>query len=248
MKILTELSGYGHYGICSHLPSDIDDLVKANERHPTLSRWETSPSGDVFGIDYSLWRLRDTLDEEQEDQSTFRVAWRPSQLAGAMQSIGALGMVLPEAPSFEERYKLLQEENERFKQSLGLAFSIHRNENGWHVRASFGEPIWDVIETDLFAKEAMPKVIRDLELFWEDQDGYKRRLHSTCVHDGVDGKTLQIYHPSGNGLWISGSRKYYDDHQLTDHNTDCFDQAFAHVYGLCVVLKYCREEIAKNVQ
>lgn len=239
MKILTELSGFGHYGVCSIISADqLDRMLTNFPKH--LEGWELSQPDRITGIDASLWRLTD-LDENED---TCRYAWRPDKLHAAMRSIGILDRLSPGFEDFNVNLKAGKEDEQTFLASNSLNFSISRNENGWHVRGSFGYQIWDVIESDYFSSDLLPRVVRELELYWEDQNGRSQRMPNTFVHDGAEGKTLQIYHPVGNGCWISGARKKRGDHQLCDHNTDYEAQAFGHIFGLCLVQKYCREHLA----
>jgi hypothetical protein len=115
--------------------------------------------------------------------------------------------------------------------------------NGWYVKANFDDPIWDVIESPQFPK-LLPQINRDIQLWWQDQSNTEMPAQLCTVFRGIDGPTLQVYHPGSSGLWIVGARKKtHGSFQISDHNTDSSSDAFAHVYALCVILKYCREHL-----
>ena len=240
MIILTELSGRGYYGICSIVPRQIVPQLMENisnlrpEAKELYGLWskpdfDSDPWGRT-GLDESLKCL--ATDNESDN---IRLGWIPGKIRQALISMELLELCNDQ--DFKSRLDQLKEPV--------LEITVGQGNNGWFVRANLGYPIWDIIEGSNFSKDVLPTIKQRIQYFWEDQSGscYKNSMSNTVVHDGVNGKTLQLYHPIGNGLWITGSRKDFMGYQLTDHNTDTHIQAFAHIYGLCVVLDECRKQL-----
>lgn len=240
MLILTELSGRGYYGICSIVPRQIVPQLMENignlrpevkERYGEWGKtnFDSDPWGRT-GLDDSLKCL-----DTDNDSDNIRLGWIPTKIRQALISMELLELC--NYQDFKSRPAQLEKPV--------LEISVGQGNNGWFVHANLGYPIWDVIEGDKFSDDILPAIKQRIQYFWEDESGscYRNSMSSTFVHDGVNGKTLQLYHPVGNGLWITGSRKDFTGYQLIDHNTDTCVQALAHIYGLCVVLDECRKQL-----
>lgn len=240
MHVLTEKSPYGHYGVWSLVPREVFDAA-TELLAKNVHGYEGNRFDNRTGFDYSL-----IIVDKYDQGDTVKLAWSPDKLGLAMKSIGKLNDAATYSLDPDQSSDTRSALRKRFDESDGLNLVIARADRGWHVHASLGGMLWDVIEQPFFNETIIPKLIQHLVLYWEDQVGTGQRMGTTEVHDGADGKTLQIYHSNGNGLWISGSRKYTDSHQISDHNTDSEDQAFAHVYALCILQKLCREHLAKQ--
>ena len=228
MKIIrTELSGFGHYGICSLVPQPIVEAFRQNVK--SHADWEY-PEFDFCrtGIEHSL------VNYQYDDGPYFRLGWAPSNLPSAMKSVRILdryGEMLP-----------TQQKRELFNYP-SLEVTAYPNSNGWDVKANFGNPIWDLIESGDFPS-LLPGINTEILNWWKDQSNTDVGGQLTTVFKGVNGITLQVYQPSGNGLWIVGSRNDTGgSYQIHDHNTDGWSQAFAHVFSLCVILKHCRRHL-----
>lgn len=227
MKIYTELSGFGHYGVWSIVPYPIlEEFLKSADRFPD---WESpdflSRGIGRTGIDYSLIHYR------YNDKPGIRLGWLPHKLGDAMRSLALLARFIPPSPL-----------SESFSEPM-LELEACSFTNGWYVKANFDDPIWDVIESPQFA-ELLPRINRDIKLWWQDHSNTDMYGQLCTVFTGVDGPTLQVYHPGSSGLWIVGTRKKsHGSFQISDHNTDSSSDAFSHVYALCIILKYCREHL-----
>lgn len=246
MIITTELSGRGHYGVCSVLPrSSVPDLmermgkfrseIKEKYGSWTKTNFDVDPWGRT-GLEGSLFCL-DTTGENEE----IRLGYVPSKFDLAFTSLELLNLC-------NDLEKQRDSRKERMPSEAILEVYVGRCSHGWGVKANFGDPVWDVIESDHFATELLPVVKLRLQQLWEDWTGndFRHSMSNTFVRDGVSSRGIQIYHPMGNGLWIEGSRNTYNSYQLIDHNTDTPRDAFAHIYALCVVLDLCRKHIESS--
>jgi hypothetical protein len=208
MLIRTEMSGVGHYGICTIVPRDgLEKLLVLFSGLPISESWEN--------LDFDPWKpmgfggsLR-VLDKDPLEPE-IKLAWSPGILSNAMVS-----------------HSLLMRGKETFgeevKNSGALEVYLAKTSSGWCLQADFGDDIWDVIECPEFT-EVLPKINAEIRFWWEDQSGMPRPGQYATVFDGQCGPTLQVYQPRGDGLWVAGSRNRRtggcSQRQLTDHNTD----------------------------
>jgi len=194
MNILTELSGYGHYGVCTLLnPDEVEKIFTNPTYQGLLKDWERQETMQFYGSgptgpEICFWRL------PVDDQPIIKLGWRPGKIREAMLAHSLLNR-FQYAEEFDHKANM-----ENFKQSRGLTLGINKHETGWHVRASFGSPIWDVIETEEFQTNQLPKINADLRAWWEDQSNTAMYGQYTTVPNGIHGPTLQIYHPGTGGL------------------------------------------------
>ena len=242
MIITAELSGRGHYGVCSALDrSEAPELTEriegltpeAKKRFGSWTKpdFHLDPWGRT-GIDDSLFCL-DTTNKDKQ----IRLGWVPYKIELALRSLQLLEMC---CPLMEQR----KSRESRLPTEAILEVNVGKLDRGWNVKANFGEPIWKIIEDERFSADLLPVVKLRLQQFWEDRTGfdYRHSMSNTFSR----GRYLQIYHPVGNGLWIEGHPNETGEFQLIDHNTDNSEQAFAHIYALCVVLDECRKEIERK--
>jgi len=227
MLIRTELSGVGHYGVCTVVfRDDLEKLLALLSSSPVSEGWENFELDPwkPMGFNGSFQIL--TKDQAEPE---IKLAWYPGRLSDALVSHGLLmrGMA-----SFTEKGK----------SPRALEVFSAKTSSDWHLQADFGDDIWDVIESSDFAK-ILPKINAEIRSWWEDQSGVPELGQYTIVFGGRNGPTLQVYQPRGSGLWICGSRHGGSSHQLTDHNTDSSRDCFAHVLSLCMILKHCRAVI-----
>ncbi len=235
MELFVELSGLGHYGVCTIVPPDLlralRDMIE-NSAHAAKFKSSISETGP-FGVDEAL---RPNFYGDKEE--ALKVIWIPGKLEGAMLS----HEILRQCASLLEPQSPLPVDDK----TLTLEVAVGRSgSDGWYVHARFSAPVWDVIEGPFFP-EILPHINREIRDWWEDYNGWRGKRECTTLFKGRDGPTLQIYQSSGNGLWIAGSRKDRElgqEFQFYDHNTDYHAQAFAHIIGLCFVLKHCRQSV-----
>lgn len=201
----------------------------------TKPDFDTDPWGRT-GLGESF----ECLDRDNNSEE-IRLGWIPSKIERALVSLELLGLCNVFDPEKKSR-------KERMPTEAILEVSVGQGTRGWHVNANLGDPVWEVIKSNYFSSELMPIVRQRLRRLWEDWYGsdHQYGMSNTMVFDGNSGKVLQIYHPVGNGLWIVGSQEATNDYQLIDHNTDSYRDAFAHIYGLCVVLDECRKHIESS--
>ncbi len=233
MIISTELSGFGHYGIWSIVPYPVlEEFLKISKRFPEweypdfLNRGTTRTGIKASLINYNL-----------DDGPGIRLGWLPFNIAKSMESISLLGRVAQSLSDQEKRRESLS------KPILELVAEPMSKNDGWNVKANFGDPIWDIIESADFPF-SLSKINKRIQLWWQDLYNDHVSGQYASVFNGVDGLTLQIYQPSGNGLWMVGSRQHSGgSYQICDHNTDSSTDALAHVYALCVILDHCRQQL-----
>lgn len=238
MIIRTELSGLGHYGVCSIIPrSAVPGLISTIQNfHEDVRQgtWE-NPDFDTnpwrpTGLDGSFHVL------QNESENEIRLCWRPNKLRGCLHSLQLLHLTNPEVSSAADKPTL---------QDQILEIAVDSLDPEWGISANFGDPIWGVIEQETFEQSILPAINVEIRSWWEDLANSPQQGEYGTVFNGKDGLTLQIYQPCGDGLWISGSRgDRCSKYQLNDHNTDTALQAFAHVLSLCFVLKHCRAVLA----
>lgn len=234
MNIRTELSGVGNYVVCSiidralleNIIQKFRQALKLDRHDPELDKW--------CNLDLERFRsfgLNDSLYVETKDDNdpVVRLLWRPDRLADALKSIGWLMKLA----------SFIGTRPNTAVQGDGLEVYPIRSDNGWTVYANFGGSIWDIIEDQEF-QEQLPQINADIRKWWEDHNGEVTLGQYTTVFRGKDGPTLQVYQPSGSGLWICGCRLSNYEYQFVDHNTDHYVQAFSHVISLCIILKHCR--------
>jgi len=226
MIVRTELSGVGHYGVCTIVQRDeLGKLFELLSSSPINDDWQNfeldpwKPTG--FNGSFRI------LTKDQAEPEV-KLAWRPGYTSDALVSHGLL---MRGKASFEEVV-----ENPR-----SLEVYPAKTPSDWHLQADFGGDIWKVIESPGFPK-ILPKINAEIRSWWEDQSGSPESGQYAAVFDGQYGKTLQV-DQRGGGVWIAGSRKSRYAHHLADHNTDSSRDCFAHVISLCVILKHCRTVI-----
>lgn len=236
--IRVEFSGYGHYGICTIL--DRQDLISIIDEIRGLEQYQDSWANLDYpdylnrptGFDSALWPIPA---DHHSLEANVRLGWRPGKLGAAIRS-HQLIWHMASSRGMQASQPELGESN--------LYLIAGPTANGWFVQASFGNPIWDVIERSDFIG-LLPQINADIRSWCEDQSGTREDGQYTTVFTGRDGPTLQVYQPDGDGLWIVGSRQHSNSsgYQLTDHNTDCATHATAHIVSLCTILKYCRRRL-----
>ncbi|MBP9855936.1 MAG: hypothetical protein KBC48_01335 [Candidatus Pacebacteria bacterium] len=226
MFITTEFSGIGNYGVCTIIPRDI--LENSMDMLQKSSRGENWENFDLnhyrpLGIK-NCFRII-----SEQDEFKVKLSWLSHHLADALRSHGLLMLCAAELMT---------------KDRSGAGLEIHSAQisNGWCLQANLGDQIWDVMESPKIS-EILPQINSEIRTWWEDQEGVARHGQYAIIFSGKDGLTLQINQPTGNGVWVAGSRKSDNTNQITDHNTDTSFQCFAHVLSLCVVLKHCRKVV-----
>lgn len=240
MKPRVELSGLGHYCVCTIVSAK--DLEKASKFLQTSivveqeknKRWHLDLGRyHPFGLEGSMCFLDKDLDVEE-----IKIGWYPGRLRDAMIT----HYYLSRAISFDSDVSDSPALSGDF-----LEVMASQSSQGWCVGANFGNDIWDVIENPIFS-DLLPQINADIRNWWQDDSGSEMLGQYTTVFNGREGLTLQVYQPTGNGLWIVGSRKIDGcyGYQFMDHNTDTSHQAFAHILSLCIILKHCRDFIAQN--
>ncbi len=233
---MVELSGVGPHGVCTVVSEEaLADLIEnIGKRIPrTMPGNWTNPElerSNPMGISESLSILDPT------ETGSLKLCWDPLKLAEAMISHNLLMW----------SQAVLEEQKNRPLFQLGLELEVGRS-TGWYVHANFGSEVWERIKTSDFVA-SLPRINREIRTWWEDQTGRTQWGQYTTLFEGVDGLTLQVLQPSGGGgLWIAGAQeKSSSGYELHDHNTDTFSQAFAHIYSLCTILKYCRKITRDN--
>lgn len=242
MKPRVELSGLGHYGVCTIISNPdfkkaIELLKKYQEKLQKLGKeedWQLDiNSYSRFGLDRCMNFLENDLEAPE-----IKIGWNPKKIYQAIETHCHLARKASFGSSFEETRNLSGD---------FLEVMASHCENGWFVAANFGTDIWDVIENPAFRK-LLPQINSNIQKWWQDMYGSKMDGQYSTVFNGRCGLVLQVYQPLGNGLWIAGDRQFdgCSDYQFTSHNTDTSQQAFSHILSLCIILKYCREFIAQN--
>jgi|GEM_PF-5540334 len=223
MRILTERSVFGHHGVWSLVPFEV--LREFQKRASVFAEWESPNFLDDrrmrTGVSHSL------INYGYDDGPMVRLGWHPQHLADAMKSISILDrFALRKGESFTEP---------------ALEILAHPTPNGWVVKANFGDPVWDVIESERFAHD-LSQINKKIKTFWEDATNKDESAQFASMSVGINGPTLQVYHPGSQGLWIAGARNHsgVGSFQMCDHNTVSAEDAFAHIYALCVILEHCR--------
>lgn len=231
MRVTTELSGLGHYGVCSKIPWNFlepisEILVKKVDKLGDKFKWD-NPEFDrpfLFGFERSL----SILNQNDEADPLATIIWSPQRLGLALESVSYL-LKIARALDLPQRDDGSDLEIEG-GQSSG---------DGWFVRANFSPVIWDVIESCEF-KSLLPAINTDIRCWWEEASTFPRSEQYASLFNGNDGLNLQVMQLGGHGLWIVGSRKARLGYQFCDHNTDCAFHAMSHVQALCIILKHCR--------
>lgn len=246
MKPRVELSGLGYYGVCTVISrKDLEHAVELlKKRQERLLEQGKDKEEDWGNLDLNLWhpfgldRSMRFLTKEP-DAPEVKLGWNPNSLPQAMETHYFLATKASVGTSFEEKRDLTGD-------FLDISASPSSGQ-GWFVRANFGDVIWDVIENPAFP-EMLPQINSDIQKWWQDMYGSEMSAQYATRPLGRNGPVLSIYQPIGSGLWIAGDRQIegLSGYQLHDHNTDTGYQAFAHVLSLCIILKHCRDFIAKN--
>lgn len=233
-KIRVELSGLGHYGICTIMPRALFQQCAAMIDRSAFSKdWYYSSDHHNLrsGINGSL-RLLNPYQATEE----VRLGWLPNRLADASRSHGQLMMVARAISADEE----IDFDNGKTGRDLVVDCGI--GASGWYNKANFGDEVWDVIEGPLFPDLLAGDISTAVGLWYEDHRGIEKRRPTGTLFEGRDGLTLQLDQDASHGTWIVGQRKthFLADHQFHDHNTDCLEDVLGHIFSLCTVLKYCR--------
>jgi hypothetical protein len=232
----TEFSGYGNFGVCTFVHKQAFEKalewLSSGDARLKIEPWDPEILYDPWkrsGIGQCARRLQE---REKERGDIYCLGWNPLKNAECIRSMAQLSFIL----------RQVGEEPFPIPEWLGLSMSISSHPNGYAMGADFTDATWDVIESGSFSETVLSSINRDIRCWFEERVNYPVEGQYGSLFRGLDGPTLQIYQPSSNGVWISGSRKCgAGSHQLTDHNTDTPDDAMGHVIGLCTVLKHCRE-------
>lgn len=240
----TEFSGYGEYALCTiiHREAFSKAISFLVEQGPKLgiepwsdevidAPWRRCGSNDC------LHRLQD-LEKGKED--FVYLGWNPRKVEDTVKSISQLFFALRVID--EQQFPLFD-----CLENAALQVTVSYTSGGYAVRADFTPAVWNVIEEGHFEKALLPAINQDLRRWFEEGDNCSKPGQYGTVFDGKNGLTLSFYQPTGNGLWIAGSRSSMDQvHQLTDHNTDHAIEALGHIIALCIVLKHCRQYLMQK--
>ena len=160
MIVRTELSGCGHYGVCTIVPRDVLEKLMESFVHLSSSAntdWDNWSNLDLdpwkpFGINGS-WRFLTKDDQESE----VRLAWDPGHLGDALISQNML-----------MRFASIVSDGKETKAGANLEICTGRMSEGWFAQANLGDDIWKVIESSDFPN-LLPKINADIRHWWEDQ-------------------------------------------------------------------------------
>ncbi len=240
MRIRTEFSGVGNYGICFIMQrAYFDRLLKVVKESNLKKEWENidlDGPGSLLGIGGALV----LLDRYGEEKSEVKIGMVPRAIEDAVESASILFGADSHCEAVDET-KSGKPSEQPLVPEASLAVRFARATNGWCVRADFTAAVWNVIES-LSMNDLLPAINADQRKWWEDQSGLATPAQYTTVFTGRRGRTIQVYQPKGNGLLIAGSRQTdgLSESQITDRHTDTAYLAFGHIISLCTILKHCR--------
>lgn len=230
-RILSQLSGNGHYGVSVLVHYQIYRGFRTSEFAEGWSNaTELTNVRSRVGIDRSL------LNYGFADGPLIHLGLLPDQLEEGMESLGKLC-----------RYCRLSnlenpEEDDALTKAI-LEIAVEPASSGWRVRANLGDPVWKILESEAFQKldpDGLSMTNRRIARWWQDKANDQVSGQYATIGDSIDGQMLQFMQPRGSEVTVYGARKSTDGFQFACHNTDSAEQVFGHIYALCVVLDQCQ--------